>query len=224
MIRRTLAALLIGSLGSALTPAAWAGPGASFDPGALSWHVSGGFSSTTGQISDYLQGGWIFSGGFTYTPAGRALGLRGDLGFSSYNATNRFLDYGTQVSGVQVDSGSGQFVSLSLGPTYSVPFIGRSRAYGFAQLGVYYSDLQLSQTFLFAGNFCDPYFGFCDFGVFPGDNVVYEDTRTRFGWNAGVGVEFPTYYGTRYFVEASYHRIGGSQPVEFIPIQFGIRF
>jgi|SRR5579863_10508008 len=225
MIGRLLSALTIGGLGLVTAEEAAADSGGAYGASPVSWQISGGFSSPVGQISDYLQGGWIFSGGFTYTPRGSALGLRGDLSFSSHNATNNFLAYGTQVTGVQVDSGSGQFVSFSLGPTYSVPFIGRTRAYGFAQVGVYYSDLQLSQTVLFAGEFCDPYFGFCDFGVFPGDNVVYEDTRTRFGWNAGLGVEFASgYFGNHFFIEASYHRLSGPQPIEYVPIEFGIRF
>ena len=55
--------------------------------------------------------------------------------------------------------------------------------------------------------------------------MVYEDSRTRLGWNAGLGVEFaPGYLGNRHFIEASYQRLSGPQPIEYIPIEFGIRF
>ncbi len=194
------------------------------DPSPISWHIAGGYSVPIGQISDYLQGGYVFSGGLTYAPSGSPLGLRADASFSSHSATNRFLDYGTSVTGVQVDSGSGEFTSLSIGPSYRVPLTDRTHLYGFAQAGAYYTSLQLTQTALFQGDFCDPYFGYCDFGVFPGDVVVYDDSRTRFGWTAGLGFEFTPNHGQSYFVEVSYHRLSGPQSIEYLPIQFGIRF
>ena len=224
MTIRTMASLAAGCVGCALASVVFADTGTGPGPAPVSWHVSAGYSAPTGQISDYLQGGYGLSGGFTYAPNGGPLGLRGDVGFSSHNATNNFLAYGAAATGVQVDSGTGQFFSFSLGPSYTVPFIDRSRAYGFVEAGLYYSSLQLTQTVLFQGDYCDPYFGFCDYGLFPGDNVVYDDSRTRFGWNAGLGLEFPTYFGPTYFVQVSYHRLSGPQPIEYVPIEIGIRF
>ena len=125
--------------------------GAIADPGSVSttWHIGGGFSEPSGQIANYLQGGWVVHGGFTYAPDRGPLGMRGDLSLSSHQATNNFLDYGTNISGIQVDSGTGNIASLSLGPEYRVPFIGGSHLYGFAQVGVYRTSLQLTQTALF---------------------------------------------------------------------------
>ena len=220
---RVLSGLLIGCLTAALSQQARA-ESYSRPAAPLTWHLAGGYSAPSGQISDYLQGGWAFNGGFTYTPNGSPLGLRGDVGYSAHNATNKFLDYGAAVNNVQVDSGTGTFFSVSLGPSYTVPFIGRSHLYGFAQIGLYRSSLQLTQTVLFAGNFCDPYFGFCESGLAVGDVVVYDDSRNRFGWNAGVGVMIQTRFGTTYFMEAGYHRLLGSQSLQYIPIEFGIRF
>jgi hypothetical protein len=221
---RMIAGLAVGCMTLAISQAALADSSARRSVGPVTWHVAGGYSEPTGQISDYLQGGWVASGGFTYAPNGNPLGLRGDVSYSSHNATNNFLDYGTLVSGIQVDSGTGQFFSFSLGPSYTVPFIGRSHLYGFAQLGVYHSSLQLTQRLLFSGYFCDPYFGFCQPGVTAGDDVVYDDSRTRVGWNVGIGIEVPSYFGPAYYIEAAYHRLGGDQAIEYIPIQFGIRF
>ena len=223
-MKHVISALAIGCVTFAISLDALADSRAGRDAPAVTWHVAGGYSEPTGQITDYLQGGGVISGGFTYAPNGTPLGLRGDISLSSYGATNKFLDYGTLMSGIQVDSGSGQFFAFSLGPSYTVPFIGRSHLYGFAQLGVYHSSLQLTQTVLFSGYYCDPYFGFCDAAVTAGDNVVYDNSRTRLGWNVGIGVDFPTYFGHTYFVETGYHRLGGSQKVEYIPIEFGIRF
>lgn len=220
---RTLLIFAIGGMGSAYIPVASADIGDGVPP-TIRWHLAGGYSAPTGPISDYLQGGYVLSGGFTYGHDDSPLGLRGDVSISSHNATNSFLDFGSVVTGVQVDSGSGQFFSFSLGPSYTVPFIGRTSAYGFAQVGIYHSSLQLSQTALFQGDYCDPYFGYCDYGVYPGENLVYDDSRTRFGWNVGFGVEFPRYFSGAWFIEASYHRLTGSQPMSYVPIEIGIRF
>jgi hypothetical protein len=190
----------------------------------VTFQIGAGYSAPTGPIYNYLQGGYVFSGGFTFAPNASRLGLRGDLVYSGHDATNNFLAYGTAVTGVQVDSGTGQFFSFTLGPQYKVPFIGRSRAYAFAQVGGVYSSLRLTQTALFQGTFCDPFLGFCNFGVFPGDVLVYDDTRTRLGYDAGLGIEFPTWFGTTYFIEASYHRIAGSQSIAYVPIEIGLRF
>ena len=35
----------------------------------IHWHVMGGYSDTLGTTSNYLQGGYIFGGGFSLTPA-----------------------------------------------------------------------------------------------------------------------------------------------------------
>jgi len=193
-------------------------------PASVSWHIAGGYSAPTGPISDYLQGGYAVTGGFTLAPRGNPVSLRGDFSFSSHNATNNFLNYGAQTIGVQVDSGTGQFTSFSLGPQLTIPLAGRSSVYGFAQIGVYRSSLQLTQTALFAGDYCNAYFGFCDVGVFPGDILVYDDTRTRFGWNVGLGYEFPRWFGRAYYLEASYHRLEGAQRIEYVPITIGVRF
>ena len=194
------------------------------DPGSLAttWHVDGGFSEPSGQIADFLQGGWVMHGGFTYAPNGSPLGLRADFSLSSPTATNRFLNYGANVSGIQV--GTGNVASLSVGPSYRVPFIGGSHRYGFAQAGVYRTNLQLTQTVLFDGYYGDPYFGFCDGGVAAGDSVVYDEDRARFGWNGGLGVDLPSRFGRNYFIETSYHRISGPQPMDFVPIEIGKRF
>jgi hypothetical protein len=221
-MKRVITAIAIATLG--ICQSAFADPGAGRGVNPVTWHIAGGYSEPTGQISDYLQGGYVFSGGFNVASNDGPLGLRGDVSFSSHSATNNFLDYGSLVSGIQVDSGSGRFFSFSLGPSLTVPFAGRSHLYGFAQVGVYHSSLQLTQTVLFSGSYCDPYFGFCQGGVTAGDAVVYDDSRSRLGWNVGVGVDFGGRFGPTYYVEAAYHRLGGTQPIEYIPIEFGIRF
>jgi hypothetical protein len=223
MFKQAMMAIAIGCVGLGGARVAEA-QSYEYQPAEVHWHIAGGYSAPTGQISNYLQGGYMLNGGFTISPLGSPLGVRGDFRFSSHDATNNFLSYGTQVTGVQVDSGTGQFSSFSLGPQLTLPLAGRAALYGFAQVGVYRSSLQLTQTAQFSGTYCDPYFGYCDVGVFPGDVLVYDDTRTKFGWDVGVGFQFPRWFGHSYFLEASYHRLEGGQPIEYVPIVLGIRF
>jgi opacity protein-like surface antigen len=218
-MKRTLAGVVLGCSAAVSCGSALAAP----PPGPVTWQLAAGFSEPTGQISNYLQGGWALDGTLLYAPSLGRLALRADLGYSNYNASQRFLAYGALLNGVEVDSGYGNFFSLSVGPQYSVPFVRGSHLYGFAQLALLYTDLQLTQSVLFAGPYCDPFFGFCDGFVGVGDAVVYDDSRTRLGWDAGIGIDFPVYYAT-YFLEVGYHRTGGSQPVSYVPITFGFRF
>jgi hypothetical protein len=223
-MKRVITGLSIAGMTLIACQAASADSGYGRYAGPVRWHVEGGYSEPSGQISDYLQGGYVVSGGFTYAPDRGPLALRADISLSAHNATNSFIDYGTMVSGLQVDSGTGRFFSFSLGPSYSLPFVGRSHLYGFAQAGIYRSSLQLTQTAFFSGTYCDPFFAFCQGAVNAGDAIVYEDRQTRFGWNAGLGLDFGGRFGPTYFIEASYHRLEGSQPIEYVPIEFGVRF
>jgi len=223
MLGKTLASLAIATIGLGTAQVASAQYAGDYEP-RVSWHIGAGYSAPTGQISDYLQGGYVIDGGFTVGTRGDPLSLRGDFSFSSHNATNNFLNYGTNVTGVQVDSGDGQFASFSLGPQLKFPLIGRSSIYFYGQIGAYRSSLQLRQTALAGGNYCDYYFGFCYSGLYAGEDVVYDDTRTHFGWNLGLGFESPRYYNHSYYLEASYHRLEGGQKIEYVPIVFGMRF
>jgi hypothetical protein len=224
MSRQILASLAIGCVGLATMQVAEA-QARYYEP-AVSWHIAGGYSDPTGQIADYIQGGYIVTGGFTVgsRSGGDPLGLRGDFSFSSHNATNNFLNYGTNVTGVQVDSGDGRFFSFSLGPQLRFPLIGGSSFYTYGQIGAYRTSFQLRQTAVTGGSYCDYYFGFCYSGLFAGQDVVYDDTRTRFGWDVGLGLETPRYAGHSYYIDASYHRLQGAQPITYIPITLGIRF
>ena len=54
--------------------------------------------------------------------------------------------------------------------------------------------------------------------------LVASSGVTKFGWNAGVGVEFALPYGQAWFIEARYHRISTDRPIEYVPIAIGYRF
>ncbi|MGO9512703.1 MAG: hypothetical protein ACLP2F_03545 [Steroidobacteraceae bacterium] len=77
----------------------------------------------------------------------------------------------------------------------------------------------------FGGYYCDPFVGFCGGGF--GEVNVASHTVTKFGWNAGMGIDFPLGIGTSFFIEGRYNRIrvsNASTPIEFVPITIGLRF
>jgi opacity protein-like surface antigen len=193
------------------------------------WHVMGGYSDTVGPTADFLQGGYLLGGGFSVAPTPRSpLELRFDLTYSDHNATDHFINVGQQATNGAVDSGTGSFWSASGNLVYRIPINYAVRAYGIAGVGAYHERLELTQSFLVDGGvFCDPFTGFCDGGFLVGQTVVAAHDVTKFGWNAGAGLEFPLTYrnnGPAWFIEARYHRISTPMPTEYVPIVIGMRY
>jgi len=190
----------------------------------LQGQLMGGYSATSGAASDYLQGGWVADGGITYwLNHGNGLGLRADLSYSYQPATDQFLSFGQQTTGQEVDDGWGNFSAASAGLIYRAPFIGRSRLYALAQIGISHVHLRLVQTFFVPGFYCDPYFG-CGYPT-VGSSSVYVYNTNHLSWNVGIGVEFPSYWGQDWFIEAQYRRIDiAPRPFEYWPIMVGMRF
>ncbi|HEV2270969.1 MAG TPA: hypothetical protein VGR92_16065, partial [Steroidobacteraceae bacterium] len=93
-----------------------------------------------------------------------------------------------------------------------------------AGVGVAHRRIALTQTVAFGGYVCDAWFGYCDYGLVPGDVIVASDNTTRFTWNAGVGLDFALWNGQTFFVEARFTRMQTAQPTDFVPIRVGLRF
>jgi opacity protein-like surface antigen len=190
----------------------------------VSWHVGGGYSETTGRTGDYLQGGWIVSGGLTWRPQpSQPFALRLDGHYSEYQATNRLINAGALATQTRIDDGNGSTLGLDLNGVLDVPFGQRARGYFTAGVGVDRRRVELTQLVLFNGVICDPWWGFCGVGAVAGDRIVASESTTRFAWNAGVGVDVELARSTL-FVEASYHRIETGRPTEYVPIKVGLRF
>lgn len=191
----------------------------------ISWHFDAGYSFTSGTTSDYLDDGWILGAGLTWKPRpDTPFSLQADLHYSTYGATSNLIRLANQQTDTaRIDDGDTDIWGLNVNGVYRVPFGPRARGYVSAGIGEYYRKVQMTQTVLVAGVYCDPWWGFCYNAVFPGQAIVQEESTTKFAWNAGVGVEFPTSGGS-WFIDARYHRIETSKPTEFIPISVGFRF
>jgi opacity protein-like surface antigen len=204
------------------------GPAARAADPPVHFHVFGGVSEPLNRTADYLQAGFAFGGGFSYAPQrGGPLDLRFDLAYAEHNASNRLIASGQQTTNIQVDGGTGSFWSATGDLVYRVPLGRAVRAYALAGVGAYHERIELTQSLYISGAYggayyCDPFYDYCD-GVAPADVVASHDV-TKFGWNAGIGIEFPLYYGGAWFIEARYHRIETTHPIEYIPLEIGYRF
>lgn len=192
--------------------------------GPVNWHLFGGYAETLGTTADYLQGGYLIGGGFTVTPeAGSPLDLRFDATYSDHNASQHLLAIGQQNTSTYIDGGDAAIWSVTANAVLHFPIAYGVRGYGIAGVGSYHTRVELTQSDSSGGYYCDPFSGYCD-GGYGGAAVVSSQGITKFGWNAGLGVEFALPYRRSWFVEARYHRISTNTPIEFVPIEVGYRF
>src|SRR5487761_951786 len=68
------------------------------------WHMDTGYAATTGQIGDFLQGGWTLGGGFSWQPDFRSpFALRTDLNYSRFDATRHLLGVNQAFDQTEID-------------------------------------------------------------------------------------------------------------------------
>jgi hypothetical protein len=218
---RALAALSIAS-GLLAPPALVQAQGYGYYAGAHSdvaqWHVAAGFSNTSGTTSDYLDGGWLVEGGFSYFPDAGALGVRADLSYSAYAANGNYSGNGLEPGTAGFGHGYGAVTSGAIGGVVRVPWTARAHLYALGQLGFAYVQLHSDQYYDGGyGNGCDGYYG-CGYDY----GSIYR--ATRLAWSAGVGMEFPLYWAQSWFIEAQYRRIETPTPIEYWPLTVGFRF
>lgn len=189
------------------------------------WHLDAGYVGTTGQIADALDGGWTFGGGLSWQPDfSSPLALRADLNYSRFTATRQLVAINQALDQTEIDDGYGEVVELDVDGEYKVPLSPYITGFAVAGVGLAHRRIALTQTVAVGDYFCDPWFGYCEYGLVPGQVVVASDNTTRFAWNAGVGLDFALRNGQTFFVEARFTRIQTAQPSDFVPIRVGLRF
>jgi len=187
-------------------------------------YVAGGYAQPLGAADDSLGGGFNFSGGVIWHPnPTKPFGLRGDLGFSLWNASQSAIDNFAGSGDAIVDGGYASMFTFTVDALWR--FGQPDHFGGYVGLGVggYRRYAALTNEVLVPGYICDPYWGYCYNAVTTGTQIVADDVLTKFGLNASVGILFPVGSGEMYF-EARYHYIDTSKATEFIPIVIGYRF
>jgi hypothetical protein len=96
--------------------------------------------------------------------------------------------------------------------------------YAIGGIGGDYRRIALTQTVAYGGIVCDPWWGFCGTGFYPGGVVVSHDETTRFAWTAGLGLDMALGGRQSWFVEARFEELETGSPTQFVPIRVGIRF
>ena|SRR5579863_5322703 len=119
-IRRWSAMLSVSALA---IPAAMAQ--AYSDSPALQGHVMGGYSFSSGNASNYLDGGWIVDGGLTFWPRRSPIGFRTDLSYD-YFYTGGFGYYGPYAG---ANHGWAGVASLAAGAVFEPYQYGWARLY-----------------------------------------------------------------------------------------------
>lgn len=189
------------------------------------WHMDAGYVATTGQIADLLDGGWTVGGGLSWQPDFSVpLALRADLNYSYFGATRQLIGMSQAPGQAWIDDGYGETIDLAVDGEYRLPLSPYVTGFAVAGGGVAHRRIALTQTVPVGGYFCDPWWGFCGYGVVPGSLVVSSDNTTRFAWNAGLGLDIALSNDESFFVEARFTRIETSPPTDFVPIRVGVRF
>jgi opacity protein-like surface antigen len=191
------------------------------------WHVDGGWSDPAGRSSDYLHGGYSVGAGLSVAPVrGSPFDFRLDVNYDRNDASQALIGL-NQTASDSVDRGREEIWSGTLDLELHLPLGGGASAYFFGGGGEYNMSLSFREPLYalggYPGGYCGP-FGFC--GGFRGVKTS-SDTLTKFGWNAGAGLEVPLSSGAKWFVEGRYNRIQQSNlagPLAFIPVTVGLRF
>jgi len=214
-IRRTFTLTALGLLAAALSGSALA------SDAPLTWLMNAGYAAPVGTTSDYLQGGWTIGGGFNvkFAPSS-PLSAQFDLSYSDFNATRQLVDLGQSTTPYRVDNGRAEIWALTAALKFTGQFSSAVHGYGLAGIGGYHRYVELTQDAI--GGVCDPWWGVCYVGT--GQAIVSSRSNTKFGWNAGLGLEFPLRYGGAWFLEARWQYVEGEKATEFVPIQIGYRF
>jgi opacity protein-like surface antigen len=183
----------------------------------VQFFIDGGASITAGDAASDFDNGFTIGGGVNINPQpGVPLGLRFELNYARFSATNAFLNANEAATGTPIDDGSMQTVTGFADLVLRTPINPWVHVYALGGVGLGYRRIELTQN----GFFCDAFF--C--GPGGAHDVIASNDVTKFAWNAGAGIDFALPGGQSWFVEARYERIETQSPTEFIPIRVGWRF
>ena len=212
--------------------AAWAGGRP--DSTNRSWFgdLSVGWAFPQGDSDDILEDDWILGGGVLFWSSDWPVGIQAELSYmrldlssAALNAINDAIDSDPNNDG-QIDDGDVESWQLVLNGIWS-PGNSDSGFYLTGGIGVHWLDATITETGLvYYPPFCDPWYWWWCYpgGVGSGAIVRGDASSTEYGWNAGVGYDFPTGAG-KFFIEARYHYITtDSENLYYLPVTLGFRW
>jgi hypothetical protein len=201
---------------------------------ARSWFgdISVGWAFPQSDAGDVLDDDWTIGGGVLYWPSEWSVGIQADISYFRFDLSNEAIaainDAVAQdpLNSGQIDDGDVESWQFVLNGIWS-PGNSDSGFYLTGGIGAYYLDATITDTGLvYYPPFCDPWYWWWCFpgGVGTGSIVQGDESTTEFGWNGGLGYDFPAGEG-KVFLEAKYHYITtDSEDLYYVPITIGYRW
>ena len=197
---------------------------AQFEKDWKSWYgqLGIGYSLPQSNAGDAIEDDLWWTGGVTYFPEPWPVGILAELSYSNYDLRREAVEP-IQPPDTRID-GDVTVWSLTAGAVWSPRLSDSTGFYAVAGVGAYRLEGTLSQSGTYSGAGCDPWVWWCDAGLAAGDAVAESQSTTDLGFNLGVGITFDVGLSSEVYLEARYHRIGGDETTELLPLVLGYRW
>jgi opacity protein-like surface antigen len=187
-------------------------------------HVAVGYAAPLGEAADFFAGGWSASAGatFHFSPT-VPVGLRLDLGYARFDATNQILRTSGYPLAAQVDDGHLSTGHLSVDAVWE--FGGSGHVGGFVAAGIagFRRHIEITRTVLAGSIDCDPLSSICIVSG-AGDVIDDDDRSTLPGFDAGAGIRFAVGQAGELYLEARYLWMASEPATAYVPVVAGFRF
>jgi hypothetical protein len=186
-------------------------------------YFAGGYVVPAGDASDFVTDGWNLSGGAILRPfPDKPFAFRLDFGYSRVDASRGLINFANTV-GLEADDGFVSMGNITAEALWEFGHPGNVGGYLGLGIGGYRRYAALTATALIDGIYCDPWWGWCYPAAVVGDVITQDDSLTKVGYSATVGMTIPAGHGQMYF-EARYHYMISERATQYFPILFGYRF
>ena len=184
----------------------------------FTFNVGGGYTATTGNISNRLDGGGHFQAGIGYN-LNRYLGILGTFTFHQLGLTGQALN------ALDVPDGTSRVYSFTVDPKITLPFRVLGGFYlvgggGWMRRTVEFTQPTVAQTFVF-----DPWFGYFGPALIPANQVLGSYSQNAGVWDVGGGVNIPLPRAKfKLYVETRFYDGITNTHTTLVPITVGLRW
>lgn len=194
---------------------------------------SGGWAIPEGHAGSLLDNDWMLSGGATYWPSNRNIGIQLNLGYARFDLSNTAIqeinDAISQdpANDGRVDDGDVDMWQFQINAIWSPGGSTANGIYFSGGITAAYLEGEVTQTGLvYYPPVCDPWYWWWCYpgGVGQGAILVGKDSAMEYGYNVGIGYSFEAGDG-QFFIETKYNWIDTkSDDLVYIPLTFGYRW
>jgi opacity protein-like surface antigen len=197
---------------------------AQFEKDWKSWYgqLGIGYSLPQSDAGDAIEDDLWWTGAVAYYPESWPVGILAEVSYSSYDLRREVVDP-IQPPETRIE-GDVAVWALTAGVVWSPRLSASAGFYAVGSIGAYRLEGTLSQPGVVPDEGCDPWLWWCDAGGEAGDVVPAGESTTELGFNLGVGVTFDVGLSSEVYLEARYHRIGGDETTELLPLVLGYRW